>query len=206
MGKAKPYIYWDSDDGSIEGRADPLYDFTTFCSLSGWRIATDRPWTALYYGQALSINGEQYPIGTPTVYHGARVVFVVLSEAGAKILLARDPDAQFPVSGNAQKDPWEDWAEGFSEYILAPERFAVFAPEKFLYFHVHFKKYPEDHPIVQKLYSQLYRSKREDRIELKSENNDRATSLPKEEQPTQIFPLQELQVPPLPMSDESIDT
>jgi hypothetical protein len=156
IGKSNQYVCWEGDDGSIDGPSDPLYDFRRFCALSGWKIATERPWTTLYDNQAVSIDGELYPLKTPTVYKGVRVVFEVFSEeAGIKFLLARNAEAQFPVCADAKDDPWEEWAEGFSEYILTPERFVVFAPEKFLYFHVHFRKYEETHPVIEALRERL---------------------------------------------------
>jgi hypothetical protein len=78
-----------------------------------------------------------------------------MKDAGQKYLLVRHPDAQFGVRSNASCDPWEDWAEGFTEYMVAPDRFLIFAPEKFLYFHVHFRRYDESSELIKSLYARL---------------------------------------------------
>jgi hypothetical protein len=78
-----------------------------------------------------------------------------MKDAGEKYLLVRHPEAQFGVRSYASHDPWEDWAESFTEYMVAPERFLVFAPEKFLYFHVHFRRYDESSELIQSLYARL---------------------------------------------------
>jgi hypothetical protein len=155
IGASNYRVSWSRDTGDIRGPGDAMYDFKSFCKLSGWKMVTERNWSQLFNNQAVSVAGERYPLNSPTLYKGARVVFTVLSEGGCQYLLVRNADAQFPVSKNAEADPWEDWAEGFCEYIIVPERLVVFAPEKFLYYQLHFRMYAEDSSEVQSFHQRI---------------------------------------------------
>ena len=146
---------YSKDTGLISSPADPLFDFGAFCRLSGWRFVTEQPWSLIFDGEAVEIAGTMYPLYRRTTYHAQPAVFVDMKDAGQKYLLVRHPDAQFGVRSNASCDPWEDWAEGFTEYMVAPDRFLIFAPEKFLYFHVHFRRYDESSELIKSLYARL---------------------------------------------------
>lgn len=155
IGASLPEVSYSKDTGLISSPADPIFDFGAFCRLSGWRFVTEQPWSLIFDGEAVEIAGTMYPLYRRTTYHGQPAVFVDKKDAGEKYLLVRHPDAQFGVRSNASYDPWEDWAEGFTEYMVAPDRFLVFAPEKFLYFHVHFRRYDESSELIQSLYARL---------------------------------------------------
>ncbi len=158
IGASRAETSYSKDTGLISSPADPVFDFRAFCGLSGWRVVTEQPWSLIFDGQAIEIAGTMYPLlNRNTTYHGQLVVFVHMKDAGERFLLVRHPSAQFGVRSYASSNPWEDWAEGFTEYVLAPERFLVFAPEKFLYFHVHFRIYDESSELIQDLYARLAR-------------------------------------------------
>ncbi len=155
IGASHATVSYSKETGLISSPADPLFDFAAFCELSGWRSVTEQSWSLIFDGQAVEIAGAMYPLYRRTTYHGQPAVFVDMKDAGEKYLLVRHPEAQFGVRSYASHDPWEDWAESFTEYMVAPERFLVFAPEKFLYFHVHFRRYDESSELIQSLYARL---------------------------------------------------
>jgi hypothetical protein len=155
IGASEGFVSYSRETGRIMSPADPMFDFPAFCDLSGWRCVTEQPWKCIFAGEAVDINGSMYPLYRPTTYQGEPAVLLDMDEKNQKHLLIRHPNAQFPVRSHARFDPWEDWAESFTEYILEPERFIVFAPEKFLFFHVHFRRYSESSEIIVRLYEIL---------------------------------------------------
>jgi|GEM_PF-6235896 len=160
IGASQEFVSYSRETGRITAPADPMFDFPAFCDLSGWRCVTEQPWKCIFAGEAVDINGAMYPLYRSTNYQGEPAVFVDMDEEGRKHLLIRHPNAEFPVRSAARFDPWEDWAESFTEYMLEPDRFMVFAPEKFLFFHVHFRRYSENSDIIVRLHEIL-----EDRVD-----------------------------------------
>jgi hypothetical protein len=155
IGASAESITYAKHTGRVLSPADAIFDFQAFCALSGWRFVTEQPWSLVFGGHAVDVAGTMYPVDRTTTYQGEPAVFVDIKEGTEKYLLVRHPDAQFGVRFSASYEPWEDWAEGFSEYLLAPDRFVVFAPEKFLYFQVHFRRYEESSDIIQSLHERL---------------------------------------------------
>jgi hypothetical protein len=139
--------------GLVLTSADPNFDFRAFCQLSGWRFVTEQPWSLVLDGRAVKIADSLYPLYQPASYAGRDAILVEMKDGAEKYLLERHSRAKFGIRDYASSDPWEDWAEGFTEYVLAPERFLVFAPEKFLYFHVHFRRYDESSELIQNLHA-----------------------------------------------------
>lgn len=142
--------------GELVSPADPLFDFAAFCQLSKWRVITERPWMRAYNNDAVLIDRQLLPIARPTTYRGEEVVIRHFHEpSNGGTLLSHAANAKFGLRAPANTDPWEDWAEGFCEYMLTPRRFVELSPEKFLYFHLHFRKYEESSPIVRRLQREL---------------------------------------------------
>lgn len=157
IGASPAPVSYSKSTGLVSTPADPNFDFRAFCQLSGWRFVTEHPWSLVLDGRAVKIADSLYPLYQPTSYAGRDAILVEMKDGPQKYLLERHSHAKFGIRDYASSDPWEDWAEGFTEYMLAPERFLVFAPEKFLYFHVHFRRYDESSEIIQNLHEQLAR-------------------------------------------------
>jgi hypothetical protein len=45
------------------------------------------------------------------------------------------------LCSSSTEDPFEDWAEAFTEYLLCPDQLITLAPEKFHYMEIHFRHY-----------------------------------------------------------------
>jgi hypothetical protein len=157
IGASPANVSYSKSTGLVSNPADPIFDFRAFCQLSGWRFITEHPWSLVLDGRAVKIADSLYPLYQPTSYAGRDAILVQMKDGGERYLLERHSHAKFGIRDYASYDPWEDWAEGFTEYVLAPERFLVFAPEKFLYFHVHFRRYDESSELIQNLHAQLAR-------------------------------------------------
>lgn len=168
VGKADRDIKFNRETGEILNPADPLFDFGAFLALSNWRVITEQPQQWIYNGEAIRIGTSEYPLNHPAAYKGEYVVLttyedtVTIKKVGEpnkerpiKLVLAHSAGAGFGIRPYGREDPFEDWAEGFSEYILAPERFSRLAPEKFLFYHVHFRCYEESSAVIQDLYRRL---------------------------------------------------
>jgi len=168
VGKSHRDIKFSRETGRIFNPADPLFDFGAFLSLSDWRVVTEQPQQWIYNGEAIRIGANEYPLNHPTTYRDRYVVLTTYDdtvtvrrvgeqkkEKNIKLVLAHSAGAGFGIRTYGREDPFEDWAEGFSEYILTPERFSRLAPEKFLYYHVHFRCYEESSNVIQDLYRRL---------------------------------------------------
>ncbi|RMD83935.1 MAG: hypothetical protein D6808_07840 [Candidatus Dadabacteria bacterium] len=121
------------------GPADPVYDFSSFLEIAGWRAYEEGEFKILNDGLSVSIDGREYPLGVPVEDGKEWCVFSYQEDLNMLFRYRlRPPFNLFSLHPYARTDPWEDWAEAFSEFILIPERLKRFSPEKYLYFCLHF--------------------------------------------------------------------
>ena len=161
--------------GEIVAPGEMLFDFTAFHALSGWHVVTPQPTRFLYRNQTVEILGGSYikdgtyVLDRPHQCAAGSVTFKLYSDVeerggefdepkrkkSVRFVLGYDSFARFGIRANGCEDPFEDHAEGLTEYIEAPERFSRMAPEKFFYYHVHFRSHPETSSYVQYVYKEL---------------------------------------------------
>ena len=145
----------DHDDVFSEDRhgnfsladGDKEYDFHEFMEVSGWKVVDPDTWELSEERQSVIIDDRRIPIGVPVVYEGEQRIFTL--DQG--ILYSHDTLASFSLIQYSRTNPWEDWAEGFAEYILLPERLIEFAPEKFEYFEQELRVYQDDPELLEAL-------------------------------------------------------
>lgn len=143
--------------GEVQQPSDPLFDFPAFCRLSEWRVISE-PWQLEHNRNAVRVNGVLHLLHHPTKLNG-ELVTLCLAEHPPEptLLMSYRPGSTFAVSAaSPEPDPFEWWADGFMEYVTLPERLSEIAPEHFLYFHLHFRKYPEESDLVQEVYRRLW--------------------------------------------------
>lgn len=141
------------EGGSVEidqftlGQA--AFDFDEFIQLGGWTVYLPNSYTITNGGASVKIEGREYPIDRPVKFHGEMVTFLF----DGWQLSSYKSMAPFSLRWYSRTTPWEDWAEGFAEYNLMPERLISFAPQKFQYFEDEFGRYT-DRKDLQKLLDQ----------------------------------------------------
>ncbi len=150
MGHEGDAVFWNETTGEILSPNNPLIDLAGFLELSGWRTIGTYDKSQIIGGNAIRLFGKIYPLDRP--------VRVALSPEEAKkypnmqewVVFRRDRnnlvyyhrvDAEFSLNNYSLTDPFEDFAEAFTEYILCPDRLIECAPEKFHYMEIHFRKY-----------------------------------------------------------------
>lgn len=129
----------DNVSGKITGPADPRFPFDEFLQLADWKIIERSRVKRLSANQAILLDGELLPLNKPINYKGDLRTFIY--DSSEKIVYSYRPDTEFSLNIYSRESPWEDWAEGFAEYILLPERLLAFAPKKFMYFEKYIGKY-----------------------------------------------------------------
>lgn len=168
-GRGERNTRFDPYTGEITSPGDPLFDFRSFYALSGWHVVTAQPKEWRYNKGVVAIADVEYAVGRPQEYNGKGVIFRTFEDAEEigggpiehkrtktiRLLLAHDPFAPFGRRENGWEEPAEDHAEGLAEYLEAPRRFSRAAPEKFLYYHLHFRAHSEMSPDVQYVYQTL---------------------------------------------------
>ena len=138
------------DGGGVVGDhytpGEASFDFDEFVRLGGWAVYLPDSYQITNGGAAVKIEGHEYPIDRPVKFHGEFVTFLF----DGWQLSSYKSAAPFSLRWYSRTTPWEDWAEGFAEYNLMPQRLITFAPEKFQYFEDEFGKY-SDRKDLQKL-------------------------------------------------------
>lgn len=166
FGKASCGPKHKEDISELVHQSNPLCSFGAFMELSGWRViprgeysvsntsdeiylaeyGEDRAftgWRPVALNQSQNINGE---------YLSLRY------DKDLRTLYAFDVRAEFPVEKAAQDTPWEDWAESFTSYILAPRLLLHSAPYKFWHLEFQFRKYHRGTQRNNGVYIDLYNS------------------------------------------------
>lgn len=133
LGRSYGRIY-PSPEGSptIEGGDDRM-DFDEFLGVSGWQVIDRDRWEVTTEGKLL-IDGEEYKIRTPIELDGQRLILTFSRGE----LFAINAEARFSFDDYARTNPWEDYAEAFSEYFLMPKRLFQYAPDKYRFFEEEF--------------------------------------------------------------------
>lgn len=126
---------------------DPRYEFKSYMGLAGWRVLAPWQYESTNQGLSVRIGDEEYPVGTAVKFNGQEVIMTV---KGGLLYIHRAL-GPFSLGDYARTNPWEDFAEAFSEYILIPERLVQFAPEKFLFLEQEFGRYRGNSVIQDKL-------------------------------------------------------
>lgn len=132
---------------------EPAYNFDEFMNLSGWSLIGEKRYKIENHGLSVVLDGEHLPLGLPTKLRGEYIMLVY----NQGLLLSYRLDGQFSLIDYSRSNPWEDWAEGFCEYVMLPERLILFAPQKFLYFEQEFRKYAADKSLLRQLQEMLSR-------------------------------------------------
>jgi hypothetical protein len=73
------------------------------------------------------------------------------------VLYRHTATASFARSSNSTTDPFEDWAESFTDYFVSPDQLLTLAPQKFYYMELLFKRYilANDHARLSALHRAL---------------------------------------------------
>ena len=149
-------IQLGKDGGGVIGNqytpGEASFDFDEFVRLGGWAVYLPDTYEITNSGASVKIDGHEYPIDRPVKFHGELVTFLF----DGWQLSSYKSAAPFSLRWYSRTTPWEDWAEGFAEYNLMPERLITFAPEKFQYFEDEFGRY-SDRKDLQKLLDQSLR-------------------------------------------------
>lgn len=122
-------------DGTIAHSGNRAIDFPRYADLSEWRVIRCRP-HLIRDNQYALLCGFEVPLDTSLDDGmGKRVQFSHDQYAPkGKPLWAHNPDAGFPFGLNAHTSPWEDFADSFAMYVLAPAELRALAPAKSAYF------------------------------------------------------------------------
>jgi|GEM_PF-2862042 len=150
LGALGPWLK-EKDDGFVFIPGEPAYNFDEFMSLSGWNLINDKRYKIENNGLSVVLDGEHLPLGLPTKLRGEPIMLVY----NQGLLLSYRLDGRFSLIDYSRSNPWEDWAEGFCEYIMLPERLILFAPQKFLYFEQEFRKYAAAGRLLRLLHESL---------------------------------------------------
>lgn len=172
MSGASPHFSWEASTGIPLTPTNPLFDLATFASLSTWRVVGYVPREQVIGRDSVRLGAHLIPLNRPLkvppdehlqtlrdTFKGDWVVFRYNSSD--KLLYAHAATAAFARSANASSDPFEDWAETFSDYFLCPRDLLALAPEKFYYMELHIKRYhlTRDLPILREMYTALQKSR-----------------------------------------------
>jgi len=135
-------VKFDPQKGWCVDEGDPLYDFSEYMKLSGWRMIDPQRYEFLDAGSFVLIDGVLFPLESPVIVDGEELVLVKCRE----LLFGYAKDADFSSRWYSKVNPWEDFAEAFMEYFLAPEKLLQSAPEKFRFLETELRYY-EKHPL-----------------------------------------------------------
>jgi hypothetical protein len=143
-------VDWDYSTGEIFSPNNPLIDFAGFLELSGWRVLGTYAESQLIARTAIQLHGKIYPLNRPVREAPSSLENpeappipepIVFRRGIAEILFYHRVDAEFSLNAYSSTDPFEDFAEAFTEYIVCPDRLIECAPEKFHFMEIHFRKY-----------------------------------------------------------------
>ena len=166
FGKASCGQKHKEDISELVQQSNPLCSFGAFMELSGWRVIPRgqysvssssnevylaeydehgelASWRPVALNQSQNINGEYLSL---------------TYDKELRTLYAFDVRAEFPVEKAAQDTPWEDWAESFTSYVLAPRLLLHSAPYKFWHLEFQFRKYHRGTQRNNEVYIDLYNS------------------------------------------------
>ncbi len=147
---SRAYVYHGPKSGVVLGPTLPISDFDEYLRISGWSIIDSSLYQLIHDKQAIILDGDTYRLDDhPVDFKGTSIFLSYKEDLG--VLLAYRSNAQFSLHRYSKTDPWEDYAEAFSEYMLLPERLIKFAPKKFKFFEQEYGRYSEDLIIMDRL-------------------------------------------------------
>lgn len=168
MSGDNPCVTWEASTGIPRTPTNPLFDLSTFASLSTWRVIGPVSPEQVIGKDSIRIDAHLLPLNRPLKVPDGEAFrhlqgsfgdewIVFRYQPTDKLLYVHRATAAFARSGNASSDPFEDWAEAFTDYLLCPEDLIALAPEKFYYMELHVKLYhiTADLPILRAMFSAL---------------------------------------------------
>ena len=166
FGKSNCGAKHKTDISELIQQSNPLCAFGNFMELSSWRVipsgqytvssSSDEVHLAEYSSSGDFIGWRPVALNQSQYINGENLRLTY--DPSVRTLYAFDVTAEFPVESSAQDTPWEDWAESFTSYILAPRLLLHSAPYKFWHLEFQFRKYHRGTQRNASVYIDLYRS------------------------------------------------
>lgn len=166
FGKANCGQKHKDDITELVHRSNPLCSFGAFMELSGWRViprgqysvssSSEEVYLAEYASDGTVTGWRPVALNQSQLIDGEYLSLTYDKEL--RTLYAFDVTAEFAVEKAAQDTPWEDWAESFTSYILAPRLLLHSAPYKFWHLEFQFRKYHRGTQRNNGVYIDLYNS------------------------------------------------
>lgn len=100
-----------------------------------------------------TIDGRRVPLGVVLAINGESRVYEY--HHASRCLYWYSVIGEFPLRPDSRYDPWEQLAEGFSDYYRAPEQLIEHAPNMFWYFESIYHHYDGDQNIFERLSNRL---------------------------------------------------
>ncbi len=155
-----------TDISELIQQSNPLCAFGNFMELSGWRVIPSGQYTVSSSSDEVHLaeysNSGEFIGWRPVALNQSQYIngenLRLTYDRSVRTLYAFDATAEFAVEGSAQDTPWEDWAESFTSYILAPRLLLHSAPYKFWHLEFQFRKYHRGTQRNASVYVDLYRS------------------------------------------------
>jgi hypothetical protein len=144
------FTKWNRQSGEVIAPNDPVIDLKGFLEISGWRAVKECSPSDWVTGEAIIINETVFPLNrpinialplSPSQPMLSSRETVILTHGWHNMFYCHRPDAKFSLCSSSTEDPFEDWAEAFTEYLLCPDQLITLAPEKFHYMEIHFRHY-----------------------------------------------------------------
>jgi hypothetical protein len=168
MGSEEALLRWCAKSGEIWSPTNPLFDIATFASLSDWRIVGRIPKKEVIGEDSFLLGGKTIPLNRavlmapddniPGHTRDSLPEWIVFRYAPKdNVLYRHTATASFARSSNSTTDPFEDWAESFTDYFVSPDQLLTLAPQKFYYMELLFKRYilANDHARLSALHRAL---------------------------------------------------
>lgn len=166
FGKASCGPKHKEDISELVQQSNPLCSFGAFMELSGWRVipreqfsvstSSEEVYLAEYFEDGAFAGWRPVALNQSQNINGEYLSLTYDKEL--RTLYAFDVRAEFPVEKASQLTPWEDWAESFTSYILAPRLLLHSAPYKFWHLEFQFRKYHRGTQRNNEVYIDLYNS------------------------------------------------
>lgn len=153
MSSSEPFVLHDPTTGDILTPSSPLFHLPSFAALSGWKFVAHLQKGEFFARDSVTLNNKLFPLHRPVfIPSGTPLPGRTDTEPGTWAILRssypvdtfvyrHDITAEFARCKTACDDPFEDWAESFSDYLLAPDQLLAMAAKKFYYMETHFRVY-----------------------------------------------------------------
>ncbi len=133
-----------SSRNTIASSGNPIADMPGFANLSEWTVIRKRPRLSRQ-GTYTRLADLEIPLNVPLNVIGENRVQLSHDPHSPRHspLWSHNPDLGFTFGPNAHRSPWEDFADSFCTYFLAPADLRRLAPTKFAHFERLFGHFPE---------------------------------------------------------------